>query len=156
MQNINTLQSANRRLQVRMSEDDDSLSIPYFDGPIQILPGIWLGSEENARNLIGLTKRGIYSVLNVAREVNPVFDSLPVQTPRPFASAQKSLDASTHYPAHAPSGRPAMHYLKLPWSKGQANLVHEGFVEAMAFVDDALARGDGVLVQYVFILNLPS
>jgi hypothetical protein len=45
-----------------------------------------------------------------------------------------------------------MHYLKLAWSHGQANLVRGGFVEAMKFVDDARARKEGVLIQYVSIL----
>jgi tyrosine-protein phosphatase len=42
-----------------------------------------------------------------------------------------------------------MHYLKLAWSHGQSDLVNVGFVEAMRFVDDALARNEGVLIQYV-------
>ena len=46
-----------------------------------------------------------------------------------------------------------MHYLKLPWSHGQPELVKDGFVTAMAFVDAAQGRGDGVLVQYVLFLS---
>ncbi|OBZ79131.1 Tyrosine-protein phosphatase pmp1 [Grifola frondosa] len=40
-----------------------------------------------------------------------------------------------------------MHYLKLHWSHGQSDLVHEGFPAAFAFVDKALERGDGVLIH---------
>lgn len=139
-------------------DEDESPTIPYLDGPVQILPGIWLGSEDNARDWDGLLKRGIRSILNVAREVNSPFDANGLTTAlRPFVSApdlkEKSRDSqSTFHPAHGPSGRPAMHYLKLPWSHGQKNLVHEGFVDAMAFVDSALERGDGVLVQCVHLI----
>ena len=44
-----------------------------------------------------------------------------------------------------------MHYLQLPWSHGQSDLVTEGFPSAMVFVDQALKRGDGVLIQYVLL-----
>ncbi|EGN96090.1 hypothetical protein SERLA73DRAFT_185626 [Serpula lacrymans var. lacrymans S7.3] len=40
-----------------------------------------------------------------------------------------------------------MHYLKLMWSHGQSDLVNEGFPMAMAFVDAALERNEGVLIH---------
>lgn len=134
-------------------EDENSDPAPYLDGPVQILPGVWLGSEDNVRDWKGLMERGIRSVLNVAKEVSTVFDLAPKPL-RPFMStpdlkAAASGSDSTYYPAHVSSGRPGMHYLKLPWSHGQADLVHEGFPAAMAFVDQALERGDGVLIQCV-------
>ncbi|KAG9127364.1 hypothetical protein FRC07_014528 [Ceratobasidium sp. 392] len=55
----------------RAKEDDNGA--PYADGPIQILPGIWLGQEENARNWPQLHARGIRWVLNVAKEVAPPY-----------------------------------------------------------------------------------
>ncbi|CAL1695979.1 unnamed protein product [Somion occarium] len=137
----------------RKDEDGDgSPSAPYLDGPIQILPGIWLGSEDNARDWKGLIERGIKSVLNVAKEVVTVFDNSTAQPLRPFMSTPDlsvtvSTSDSTYYPAHIPSGRPAMHYLKLPWSHGQSDLVRQGFPAAMLFVDQALERGDGVLIH---------
>ncbi|KAI0936263.1 hypothetical protein AcW1_000546 [Taiwanofungus camphoratus] len=132
-------------------EDENSDPAPYLDGPVQILPGVWLGSEDNVRDWKGLMERGIRSVLNVAKEVSTVFDLAPKPL-RPFMStpdlkAAASGSDSTYYPAHVSSGRPGMHYLKLPWSHGQADLVHEGFPAAMAFVDQALERGDGVLIH---------
>jgi tyrosine-protein phosphatase MSG5 len=42
-----------------------------------------------------------------------------------------------------------MHYLKLPWSHGQSDLVHAGFAQGFKFADEALARKEGVLIQYV-------
>lgn len=99
-------------------------------------------------------------MLNVAKEVMTPFDALSSQPLRPFMSTP-DLNATlshpdaeaTYYPAHIPSGRPGMHYLKLPWSHGQADLVTEGFPAAMTFVDKALARGDSVLVQCVYYVS---
>jgi tyrosine-protein phosphatase MSG5 len=141
-------------------EEEGSPSVPYSDGPIQVIPGVWLGSEDNARDWKGLLERGIKSILNVAKEVVSPFDSAAVQPQRPFASTpnlheMSKASNSTFYPAHLASGRPGMHYLKLQWSHGQSDLVQEGFPAAMAFVDAALHRGEGVLVQYVsFKLHL--
>ena len=147
-----SLPSASVALAYRRDEDG-SPSVPYVDGPVQVIPGVWLGSEDNARDWKGLVERRIRSILNVAKEVVMPFDS--VQPLRPFASTPnlkrraRSPD-STYYPAHLPSGRPSMHYLKLQWSHGQQDLVNDGFPAAMAFTDAALARGEGVLVQCVF------
>ncbi|KAI0778116.1 hypothetical protein BD413DRAFT_466120 [Trametes elegans] len=140
----------------RKGEDGDgSPTVPYADGPAQILPGIWLGSEDNVRDWRGLLERGIKSVLNVAKEVQTDFDQTGAQSLRPFMSTpdlngsnpQSNGRDSTYYPAHLPSGRPAMHYLKLHWSHGQADLVQKGFPDAFSFIDNALERGDGVLVH---------
>lgn len=137
-------------------EEDGSPSAPYVDGPVQILPGVWLGAEDNARDWKGLLERGIKSILNVAKEVISPFDSAAVQPMRPFASTpnlyKKALEPhrasnSTFYPAHVASGRPGMHYLKLDWSHGESDLVEKGFPMAMAFVDAALERDEGVLIQ---------
>ncbi|KAI0704877.1 hypothetical protein BC835DRAFT_1261833 [Cytidiella melzeri] len=139
----------------RKDEDgDDSSTVPYVDGPIQILPGIWLGNEDNARDWQGLLKRGIKSVLNVAKEVVTSFDSTYPQhgrasmsTPDLNMATSSPPSDSTFFPAHLPSGRPAMHYLRLPWSHGQSDLVSSGFPVAMSFVDQGLLRGDSVLIH---------
>ncbi|KAJ7919149.1 hypothetical protein B0H13DRAFT_2187142 [Mycena leptocephala] len=132
--------------------EDGSPAVPYADGPIQITPGIWLGSEDNVKDWTGLLERGIKSVLNVAKEVVSPFDAVPSQTLRGFSSTPnlnnlpKDPDP-TYYPSNLASGRPGMHYLKLQWSHGQQDLVEHGFREAMAFTDAALERGDGVLIH---------
>jgi len=135
-------------------DEDGSPTVPYASGPIQILPGIYLGSQDNARDWSGLLERRIKAILNVAQEVASPFDSAPAQPLRPFAStpnlsSKAKQSNSTFYPPHIPSGRPAMHYLKLPWSHGQADLVQEGFPIAMAFVDAALERHEAILIQCV-------
>ncbi|KXN89855.1 Tyrosine-protein phosphatase pmp1 [Leucoagaricus sp. SymC.cos] len=136
----------------RKEEEGGSPTIPYIDGPVQVIPGIWLGSEDNARDWKGLVERGIRSILNVAKEVTSPFDSLAAQPLRSTASVPdlksgKPSSESTYYPPHVPSGRPGMHYLKLQWSHGQKDLVNDGFQAGMAFCDAALTRGDGVLVH---------
>jgi tyrosine-protein phosphatase MSG5 len=139
-------------------DEGGSPSIPYADGPVEILPKIWLGSEDNARDWRGLVHRGIKSVLNVAKEVSCPFDSFAAtKALRPTVStsnlAEPLQDGKTvYYPAHVPSGRPGMHYLKLPWSHGQPDLVNIGLPAAFEYVDEALARGDGVLIQLVHSL----
>ncbi|KAG6901849.1 hypothetical protein C0995_007235 [Termitomyces sp. Mi166 len=133
---------------IHRKEDADD-SVPYADGPIQIIPGIWLGSEDNARDWKGLIERGIKSILNVAKEVSCPLD--PGHSLRPVSSTpnfKKSPKGdSTYHPPNLVTGRPGMHYLKLQWSHGQQDLVHVGFQAAMAFTDAALARGEGVLIH---------
>src|SRR5712671_1790552 len=55
-------------------DEDGSPTVPYPDGPIEILPKIWLGAEDNVRDWRGLVTRRIGSVLNVAREVTSPFE----------------------------------------------------------------------------------
>ena len=139
--------------------EDDSPSVPYVDGPIEIIPGIWLGSEESARDWRGLVKRGIKSILNVAKEVACPIDS---SASRPLRSSVSTSDLSAepqdskpvYFPAHVPSGRPGFHYLRLPWSHGQPDLVSVGLPAAFDFVDKSVARGDGILIQSVILFFL--
>lgn len=134
----------------RNDEGDDAPAAAYLDGPIEIMPGVWLGSEDNARDWKCLVQRDIKAILNVAKEV-----ATPFESSYPFIRNTTSTPnlnnlpryAATLQPAHLPSGRPSMHYLKLAWSHGQADLVRAGFPEAMSFVDEALNRHHGVLIQ---------
>ncbi|KAJ7900046.1 hypothetical protein B0H14DRAFT_2672033 [Mycena olivaceomarginata] len=122
--------------------EDGSPAVPYADGPIQIIPGIWLGSEDNVKDWSGLLERGIKAVLNVAKEaLRGGFSSTPN-----LSSAPKDSDP-TYYPSDLARARPGMYYLKLQWSHGQQDLVEHGFREAMSFTDAALERGDGVLIH---------
>jgi len=135
-------------------EEDGSPTAPYPDGPIEILPKIWLGAEDNVRDWRGLVTKRIGSVLNVAKEVTSPFDLLMSAEAPHVPSTEEPPCSNTplrrgnYYPADG-TGRPALHYLKLQWSHGQSDLVQRGFPEAMAFVDQSLARGEGVLIQCV-------
>ncbi|KAJ3990530.1 hypothetical protein F5890DRAFT_1591028 [Lentinula detonsa] len=133
-------------------EQEGDPAVPYADGPIQVIPGIWLGSEDNARDWNGLRERGIKSILNVAKEVASPFEpanaSQSLRTVVSTPNLNSSLDSSaTYYPPNPATGRPGLHYLKLPWSHGQRDLVSDGFPVAMKFTDEALQRGDGVLIH---------
>ncbi|EIM83344.1 uncharacterized protein STEHIDRAFT_83382 [Stereum hirsutum FP-91666 SS1] len=129
-------------------EEDGSPSAPYVDGPIEILPRIYLGAAHNATDWAMLRQKGIRSILNVAREVASPLDSVNTQQHRGFASmSDLHVQQDDFYPAHKLSGRPALYYLKLQWSHGQSDLVKNGFATAMAFVDRAHERGDGVLIH---------
>jgi len=139
---------------VHRRDEEGSPSAPYVDGPIQILPGIWIGSEDNARDWKDLLERGIKSILNVAKEVASPYACGAQASLRPTASTPnltlkftESKADVTYFPPHDPSGRPAMHYLRLPWSHGQTDLVRNGFMDGMSFVDESLERGDGVLIH---------
>ena len=134
-----SLPTINPATSILQRKDEDGSPVPYIDGPVQIIPGIWIGSEDNACDWEGLVERGIRSILNVAKEVTSPFDS------QPFRHATDP----TYYPP-LPTGRPAMHYLQLQWSHGQQNLVNDGFQAGMAFADAARNRGEGCLIQYVF------
>lgn len=135
-------------------EEDGSPTAPYPDGPVEILPKIWLGAEDNVRDWRSLVTKRIGSVLNVAKEVvTSPFDLLmSAEVPRMPSTEEHPgstpLSQGAYYPADG-TGRPALHYLKLLWSHGQSDLVQRGFPEAMAFVDQSLARGEGVLIQFV-------
>jgi len=134
-------------------DEDLGSPVPYADGPVQVIPGIWIGSEDNARDWKCLMERGIRSILNVAKEVSSSFDSFSTsQALRSVTSTPNFRDRAdldpTYYPPHVPSGRPGMHCLKLDWSHGQQDLVNHGFRDGMAFVDAALDRGEGCLIQY--------
>lgn len=137
-------------------DEDPGSPVPYADGPVQVIPGVWIGSEDNARDWTGLLQRRIRFILNVAKEVLSPFDAFPasqalrstISTPD-FRSRGES--DPTYYPPHVPSGRPGMHYLKLDWSHGQQDLVNHGFKDGMAFVDAALDRGEGCLIQYALL-----
>ncbi|KAF9068030.1 hypothetical protein BDP27DRAFT_1422267 [Rhodocollybia butyracea] len=136
----------------RNKEQEGDPTVPYVDGPIQIIPGIWLGSEDNARDWTGLIERGIKSILNVAKEVasplEPVNSSQTLKSVVSTPNLSNSLESvSTYHPPHPASGRPGLHYLKLQWSHGQRDLVTDGFPAAMKFTDEALQRGDGVLIH---------
>jgi tyrosine-protein phosphatase MSG5 len=139
-------------------DEGGSPTAPYSDGPIEILPKIWLGAEDNARDWRGLATRKIGSILNVAKEVSSPFDSPTSAGVSQIPSTKGSpsnipQSQGAYYPADG-TGRPALHYLKLEWSHAQSDLVQRGFPEAMAFVDQSLSRGEGVLIQYVHCTSI--
>lgn len=48
---------------------------PYQDGPVEIIPGLFIGCEENVRDWRSLTtKWGVGRVVNVAKELTDILD----------------------------------------------------------------------------------
>ncbi|KAG0148323.1 hypothetical protein CROQUDRAFT_41508 [Cronartium quercuum f. sp. fusiforme G11] len=77
---------------------------PYQNGPREVLPGLFLGSEQNARDPDLLRRLGFGCIVNVAKEVNCPW-TLPapsqVVTPTPVDSSVKELGAvQNHHPSH--------------------------------------------------------
>jgi hypothetical protein len=134
----------------RRQIEDDAEGNPYENGPVEILPGVWLGAEENAQDWGSLTNNNIGGILNVAKEVILSFDR---ETPE-STSGGDGEPLTMHFGEDYASGRPALSYLHLPWSHGQSDLVKQGFVDGMAFIDKYLAKNIGVLIQYVVDTNL--
>ena len=173
---------------------------PYTNGPVEVLPHLWIGCDENARDWRHLSERlGVRRVINVAKELVGILDDeLPQEDLKPSEAAPTPLlplapssslrpgwpspertlrttvstpdlrdapaaltggtingipVAEKHY--DLPDGK-AIDYLHLPWSHGQADLVsggsdgRAGFVRAGEWAIEAMDRGEGVLVQYVF------
>ncbi|KZO98399.1 hypothetical protein CALVIDRAFT_45062 [Calocera viscosa TUFC12733] len=110
---------------------------PYPNGPIEILPRVWLGHEGHARDVKLLRERGIGWVLNVAKEVDlELGDEWQV-----VGMDGDDMDVDIQH------GQSKLKYLKLPWSHGQQDLCEVGFNGAMRFVDRALSSGESVLVH---------
>ena len=130
--------------------EDEGDGDAYADGPVEILPGVWLGSEDNANNWPILAERSIGAVLNVAKEVVLPFEEEP-HSSKVWQGDEGDDDVSRGklYPANEQTGRPKIVYLHLPWSHGQHDLVNTGFGQAMAFIDRCRTSKLGVLIQCV-------
>lgn len=132
----------------RRAIEDDMESDAYAHGPLEILPGVWLGAEDNASDWPDLAQRKIGAVLNVAKEVMLPFENED-SVLHPWAQQKLADEASCgrQYPPNPQSGRPEITYLHLPWSHGQNDLVKVGFVQAMSFIDRCRDSEIGVLIQ---------
>ncbi|KAI9225846.1 MAG: protein-tyrosine phosphatase-like protein [Piptocephalis tieghemiana] len=126
---------------------------PYRDGPVEILPGIYLGTEVNAADPQVLAKFRIGYVLNVAKEVSLPWDphhilisphaDIPI-IEAPSSSSSSSSSAIHHPPTHTISG--PLRYKKFAWGHNQENLA-DFFDSAFAYLDEAKSRGVGALVH---------
>lgn len=90
------------------SIDEVEESFPYENGPREILKGIWLGSEQNARDPKVLKDWGITHVLNVAKEVicpwdNEVIAEEKEEKEKVVISQAETLVRSTTLPIQSTS-----------------------------------------------------
>lgn len=101
----------------------------YRNGPVEILPNIYLGSERNGQNAAQLAMRNIGFILNVAEECKRV----------PLQHASNSL-ASTE------SAAESVEYLNLPWSHNHHNMIAD-LPKAFAFIEAALHLNKSILIH---------
>ncbi|KAL1923053.1 uncharacterized protein VTP21DRAFT_9429 [Calcarisporiella thermophila] len=146
----------------------------YRQGPIEILPRLFLGNEHNAADEEMLRRLGIEYVMNVAKEVENPYEQYPQDSKgcswsnssnstspampfSPFtATFKSSLSLSptqeTHLHEHSLSSshvslRFPVKYKKIAWTHNQQNLCAD-FPAAFAFVDEARKhRQCGILVH---------
>jgi tyrosine-protein phosphatase len=140
---------------------------PYENGPIEILPNLFLGAEESMWRWDVWARSRRVRVLNVAQEIDDPFD----QSSR---GKGKEKVRVAQYPAE--QGRPEVQYAHLRWSHGEAGLAEvdehtrledvvnpsavEGretwrFWEAIRWCESGRLAGEPVLIQCVW-RNLTS
>ncbi|EIE76741.1 hypothetical protein G6F57_000111 [Rhizopus arrhizus] len=128
----------------------------YPNGPIEIIPHLYLGSEKNSNDLDGLRELSIQAILNVAAEVNNPFeylfqpmDDLLSQTiiPSPSLSKASTISSTSSIQTEDyPMMNTAMGYHKLNWEHNQDNLVLE-LQKAVDIIDKARSAGQNILVH---------
>ncbi|RKP14796.1 protein-tyrosine phosphatase-like protein, partial [Piptocephalis cylindrospora] len=128
-------------------------SDPYRDGPVEIIPGIYLGTEVNAADPRVLAKFGIGYVLNVAKEVSLPWDPHHVLiSPQSIADIPAIQAPISSPPSSSPNVPPthtisgSLRYKKFAWGHNQENLA-DFFDVAFAYLDEAKAHRVGALVH---------
>lgn len=136
---------------------------PYGDGPIEVLPGVFLGAEESVWHWKAARVSKRIRVFNVAQEVDDPFE-------RSVAHGKgKEKVKLASYPPD--SGRPGVEYCHLRWSHGESGLAELpigvrlddlfdpaptrseremwGFWDAIRWLEAGRRAGEPILIQYV-------
>ncbi|ORY07065.1 DSPc-domain-containing protein [Basidiobolus meristosporus CBS 931.73] len=130
----NTVASICRSLtEIPAKESLVNCASPYENGPVCILPLLYLGTESNASSKENLQKFDIHYILNVAKEVT-----------NPYLRDPHSCDS--RIPLESGSDRRFVGYKKFPWGHNQENIV-DSFEAAFSYIDEARSRGFPVLVH---------
>jgi len=143
-------------------------SMPYKRGPVEILPGLFLGSERNAKDKESLVQLNITAILNVGEECRNLYNTelsetpssskstmSPIYNPLNIVSSEESLDrhfshhttiSSIPHSAATSSGSHsslpyAMRYKHLPWSHNQDD-IRTHLDEALVFIDETLKNNN--------------
>ncbi|KAK9765114.1 tyrosine/serine/threonine protein phosphatase [Basidiobolus ranarum] len=119
--------------QVPSKENLTNYDSPYVNGPVCILPYLYLGAEHNASSKDNLNKCDIHFILNVAKEVK-----------NPLLMDPQSSDAV--FTVEQGSDIRHVNYKKFSWGHNQENL-SDFFETAFSYIDDARSRGLSVLVH---------
>ncbi|UZJ56168.1 hypothetical protein CBS101457_005488 [Exobasidium rhododendri] len=72
----------------------------YASGPVEVLPGLFLGDEFNARDDLCLARLGITTILNVAKETTLPFQSEAASEPIDFLFGSGSLSKGMQQSLH--------------------------------------------------------
>ncbi|KAI9266963.1 protein-tyrosine phosphatase-like protein [Sporodiniella umbellata] len=128
----------------------------YPQGPVQIMPYLFLGSEKNAQQVD--PSGSIQAILNVAVEVNPLDESRyqsmddlisAAIAPSPSLSKASTISTGSSLMEEEMVDDPPNHligYHKLPWEHNQENLVAE-LQKAVAIIDQARSANQTILVH---------
>ncbi|CAK9784866.1 hypothetical protein CC85DRAFT_300744 [Cutaneotrichosporon oleaginosum] len=95
---------------------------PYSDGPIEIIPGVWLGAEDSVWHWDSWARgKSSVAIANVAQEIENPFDpNTSVDTwDWPSNARGKPKIALS---AHENEGQPRVEYAHLRWSHGEGGL----------------------------------
>ncbi|KAL1408479.1 tyrosine/serine/threonine protein phosphatase [Vanrija albida] len=119
---------------------------PYYDGPVELVPGVWLGAEDSFwRWDVWAPAATRVAVINVAQEIENPFDESTRddgwEWPQPSVSAgsKKPKVVIKSYPAE--DDRPIVDYAHLRWSHGEAGLAE---VPGTASLTELMNGGDYV------------
>ncbi|KAI0222403.1 tyrosine/serine/threonine protein phosphatase [Massospora cicadina] len=119
----------------------------YYDGPIEILPNLYLGDETNASNPDTLRNLNIGFVLNVAREVeNSLLDHASSYCWQFISNSRACLYLKKHTFSTSLNEVHSVFSRKLFWDHNQDNIL-EFFGSSFGFIDLARSLGVGVLVH---------
>lgn len=146
-----------------------SRSEPYADGPVEIVPGVYLGAEDTMYDWSSWAKSKRVRILNVAQEIDDPFEA---QGTVPISKSSKGNVHRAIYPANEVEGRPEVDYCHLAWSHGESGLAEVDsemvladvirgsfteesvgdrgtwrFWEAIRYMEQGRQRGEAVLIQ---------
>ena len=131
----------------------DRPAVPYEDGPVQILPGIYLGAEESALDL-SWVQGNVVRIMNVAQEIEDPFG----------CRSDDKVKLAEYYSSHGLK----IEYCHLRWSHGEGGLAglptgaslvdliqgkevwdaeSWGFWDAVGYLEAARKSGVPVLIQ---------
>lgn len=137
---------------------------PYEDGPVEILPNIFLGAEDSVFHWDAWTKgKKVVRVMCVAQEIDNPFEPAWAEGSKDKGKVGVGRYAATHE-------RPEVVYAHLKWSHGESGLAELEswttlddviapkamdvgetwrFWEAIRWIEEGRQRDEPVLIQYV-------
>jgi tyrosine-protein phosphatase len=95
---------------------------PYSDGPIEIIPGVWLGAEDSVWHFDSWARgKDSVGIVNVAQEIENPFDPNTSTDTWDWPSTAKGKP-KVALSSHQNEGQPRVEYAHLRWSHGEGGL----------------------------------